>query len=210
MLNKQTLLIADDHQIFIDGLLMIFSDLEFIDKILVASNGYEALELFKEHTIDVAILDVNMPKPNGFELCNQIKEKFPNTKIMILSMYGDEHIKDEFLKMGVYAYILKNAGKHELINALRCVIEGKNYISKALRSNPTESSEDNFVKSLTLTKREKEIIALLTQEKSSQEIADALFISVYTVNTHRKNILHKLGIKNTAGLVKFALDNQLI
>ena len=100
--------------------------------------------------------------------------------------------------------------QHELIDALRCVIEGKNYISKALRSNPTESSEDNFVKSLTLTKREKEIIALLTQEKSSQEIADALFISVYTVNTHRKNILHKLGIKNTAGLVKFALDNQLI
>ncbi|MFN5706199.1 MAG: response regulator [bacterium] len=203
------ILIADDHQIFIDGLMMIFADVENIELIHVATNGQEALDIFEKNEIDLAILDVNMPKPNGFELCQIILEKYKNTKIMILSMYGDENFMKEFTRMGVMAYVLKNAGKHELLDAVEHVLNGELYISKALR-NKEELVEDDFVKSLSLTKREKEIISLLAKEKSSQEIADALFISIYTVNTHRKNILHKLGIKNTAGLVKFASDNQLL
>lgn len=202
-------LIADDHQIFIDGLMMIFADIDYIEVIHVAKNGQEVLDIFEKNKIDLAILDVNMPKPNGFELCQVILEKYKETKIMILSMYGDENFMNEFIRMGVMAYVLKNAGKHELLEAIEHVIKGELYISKDLRSKQ-EVIEDDFVKSLSLTKREKEIISLLAREKSSQEIADALFISIYTVNTHRKNILHKLGIKNTAGLVKFASDNQLL
>ncbi len=203
------ILIADDHQIFIDGLMMIFADIDYIEVIHVAKNGQEVLDIFEKNKIDLAILDVNMPKPNGFELCQVILEKYKETKIMILSMYGDENFMNEFTRMGVMAYVLKNAGKHELLEAVDHVLKGEMYISKALR-NKEEIVEDDFVKSLSLTKREKEIISLLAKEKSSQEIADALFISIYTVNTHRKNILHKLGIKNTAGLVKFASDNQLL
>ena len=203
------ILIADDHQIFIDGLMMIFADIDYIKEIHVAKNGQEVLDIMEKNKIDLAILDVNMPKPNGFELCQIILEKYHHTKIMILSMYGDENFMNEFTRMGVLAYVLKNAGKFELLDAIDHVLKGEIYISKALR-NKEENIEDDFVKSLSLTKREKEIISLLAKEKSSQEIADALFISIYTVNTHRKNILHKLGIKNTAGLVKFASDNQLI
>lgn len=202
------ILIADDHQIFIDGLLMIFADIKFVDEIHVATNGLEVISILENHSIDLAILDVNMPKPNGFDLCRIILDKYIDTKVMILSMYGDENFMNEFIRMGVIAYVLKNAGKHELLEAIEHVIKGELYISKDLRSKQ-EVIEDDFVKSLSLTKREKEIISLLAREKSSQEIADALFISIYTVNTHRKNILHKLGIKNTAGLVKFASDNQL-
>lgn len=203
------ILIADDHQIFIDGLMMIFADIDYIEVIHVAKNGQEVLDIFEKNKIDLAILDVNMPKPNGFELCQVILENYKDTKIMILSMYGDENFMNEFTRMGVMAYVLKNAGKHELLEAIDHVLKGEMYISKDLR-NKEEIVEDDFVKSLSLTKREKEIISLLAKEKSSQEIADALFISIYTVNTHRKNILHKLGIKNTAGLVKFASDNQLL
>lgn len=203
------ILVADDHQIFIDGLMMIFADIDYIEVIHVAKNGQEVLDIFEKNKIDLAILDVNMPKPNGFELCQVILENYKDTKIMILSMYGDENFMNEFTRMGVMAYVLKNAGKHELLEAIDHVLKGEMYISKDLR-NKEEIVEDDFVKSLSLTKREKEIISLLAKEKSSQEIADALFISIYTVNTHRKNILHKLGIKNTAGLVKFASDNQLL
>ena len=209
MREKINILIADDHQIFIDGLKMIFADVSNIEQIYVATGGEEVLEIMSKELVDLAILDVNMPKPNGFDLCKIIIDQYPQTKIMILSMYGDEQFMDEFMRLGVSAYVLKNAGKYELLEAINVLIKGDVYISKALRKDDTVIKDD-FVKSLSLTKREKEIIRLLCAEKNSQDIADALFISVYTVNTHRKNILHKLGIKNTAGLVKFASDNGLV
>ncbi len=208
-MNKHiNILIADDHQIFLDGLKMIFSDHKDWKIVAEAKDGTEVLHYFNTTKIDLAILDVNMPKPNGFDLSKNIKQNFPNCKIMILSMYGDEQFMNEFVKMGVNAYVLKNAGKQELLEAMNAVLNNETYISKALRSS--NKNDDSFVKSLSLTQREKEIITLLAKEKSSQEIADTLFISIYTVNTHRKNILHKLGIKNTAGLMKFASENNLL
>lgn len=208
MSKKKRILIADDHQIFLDGLKLIFSDHTDWQIIAEANDGNQVLEYFKTKVIDLAILDVNMPKPNGFEICKHIKQNYPLCKIMILSMYGDEQFMNEFIKMGVNAYVLKNAGKVELIAAMDAILNDQIYISKALRIE--KKDEDSFVKSLSLTQREKEIIVLLAQEKSSQEIADTLFISIFTVNTHRKNILHKLGIKNTAGLMKFASENNLV
>ena len=208
MKTKKRILIADDHQIFLDGLKLIFSDQTQWEIVAEANDGNQVLEFFKTIKIDLAIIDVNMPKPNGFEVCKYIKQHHPNCKIMILSMYGDEQFMQEFLRMGVDAYVLKNAGKVELLEAIHTILNNEKYISKALRN--TNEQEDSFVKSLSLTQREKEIITLLAKEKSSQEIADTLFISIYTVNTHRKNILHKLGIKNTAGLMKFASENNLV
>lgn len=202
------ILIADDHKLFIDGIKLIFSDHKSWNIIAEASNGQEVLDAFKKQNIDIAILDVNMPQPNGFELSKFIKENHPGCKILILSMYGDEQFMNEFIRIGVNGYVLKNAGKVELIDAMKSILNNQTYISQELRQ--VNSPDDSFVKSLSLTQREKEIITLLSKEKSSQEIADALFISIYTVNTHRKNILHKLGIKNTAGLIKFATDNNLL
>lgn len=208
MKTKLKTIIADDHQMFLDGLKLIFSGNPNIDILAEAKSGEEVLEHFKRKSFNLAILDVNMPKPNGFELCKYIKQEFPECKIIILSMYGDEQFMNEFMKMGVNAYVLKNAGKVELLEALACILKNEFYISKELRAN--SQPDDSFVKSLSLTNREKEIIGLLAKEKSSQEIAESLFISIYTVNTHRKNILHKLGIKNTAGLMKFASENNLL
>ncbi len=208
MSKKRRILIADDHQIFLDGLKLIFSDHQDWQIVAEANDGNQVIDYFKTKVIDLAILDVNMPKPNGFEVCKYIKQHYPLCKIMILSMYGDEQFMNEFIKMGVNAYVLKNAGKLELLEAMDAIQNNQTYISKALRVEKHE--EDSFVKSLSLTTREKEIIVLLAKEKSSQEIADALFISIFTVNTHRKNILHKLGIKNTAGLMKFASENNLV
>lgn len=208
MNDKINILIADDHKLFIDGIKLIFSEYTSWNIIAEASNGQEVIDAFTTHKIDIAILDVNMPKPNGFELSKFIKANHSNCKILILSMYGDEQFMNEFVRIGVNAYVLKNAGKVELIAAMHTILNNQTYISQELRH--ANSTDDSFVKSFSLTQREKEIINLLSKEKSSQEIADALFISIYTVNTHRKNILHKLGIKNTAGLIKFATDNNLL
>jgi two-component system nitrate/nitrite response regulator NarL len=211
MQQPKNILIADDHQIFLDGLFLIFSSIKEFSIVAQAHNGLEVMEQFSKHHIDIAILDINMPKVNGFETAKLIRDQYPACKIIILSMYSDEQFVNEFMRSGASAYVLKNAGKIELLNALQQASLGNTYISKELHKpyvQPTE--KDAFSKAMSLTKREMEIIKLLAQEKSSQEIADQLFLSIYTINTHRKNILQKLGIKNAAGLVRFASDNELL
>lgn len=207
MTKPYTLLIADDHQIFLDGLRMIFSDVDYLSIVAEALNGDEVLNAFKGNQIDIAILDINMPSPNGFEVCKLISQNYPDCKMIMLSMYSEENFINEFLKSGAMAYVLKNSGKLELLNAIDSVLRNEKYISKNLRTTPVQG--DGFTKKLMLTKREIEIISLLVKEKNTNEIAEELFISTNTVSTHRKNILHKLGVKNAAGLIKFAIDNQL-
>lgn len=211
MKQPTRILIADDHQMFLDGLKLIFAADISYEIVAEAKSGKEVLDKLSEQEIDIAILDVNMPHPNGFETCKFIREHYPACKVIILSMYSEMQFVNEFMKSGALAYVLKNAGTIELHNALRAVSKGEIYISKELKDDSIETHpKDDFVKTLSLTKRELEIIKLLSMEKSSQQIADQLFLSVYTVNTHRKNILQKLGIKNSLGLIKFASDNHLI
>lgn len=214
MKEYSNIIIADDHQIFLDGLKLIFSDNNHYKIIGAAKNGLEVEALFNHmgNEIDIAILDVNMPKPNGFETCRMIKHNYPTCKVIILSMYNEEAFVKEFLNCGASAYVLKNAGKTELINAMEVALRGGEYISKELRKTGIgeNTAKDNFVKAHSLTPREIEIIKLLSEERSSAEISEVLFISTYTVNTHRKNILRKLNIKNTAGLTKFAVENKLV
>lgn len=204
------ILIADDHQLFLDGLQLIFTNHPVYTIIAEAHDGKEVLEAFKQHSIDMAILDINMPKPNGFEICKILRKEFPQCKIIVLSMYHEDQFVAEFMKSGASAYVLKNAGKTELFNALDVAIKGGTYVSKELQHYLEPEPKDDFVKTHALTKRELEIIKLLAQEKNSNDIAQILFLSTFTVNTHRKNILQKLGLKNSAGLIKFASDNELI
>lgn len=204
------ILIADDHQLFLDGLQLIFTNHPLYAIVAEAHDGKEVLAAFREQAVDMAILDINMPKPNGFEICNILRKEYPQCKIIILSMYHEDQFVAEFMKSGASAYILKNAGKVELFNALDVAIKGGTYISKELQQAIEPEPKDDFVKTHTLTKREIEIIKLLALEKNSNDIAQMLFLSTFTVNTHRKNILQKLGLKNSAGLIKFASDNALI
>jgi DNA-binding NarL/FixJ family response regulator len=203
------ILVADDHRIFLDGLKMIFAAESKYKIVAEASNGKDVLHYFQSHSPDFAIIDINMPKPNGFEICTEIKASHPHCKVIVLSMYNDPNFVKVFSKSGASAYVLKNAGKAELMNALDSALKGEFYISKELQAIP-ESPVDGFVKSQKLTKREVEIIQLLAKGESSTVIAKQLFLSTYTVNTHRKNILHKLGLKNVAELIGFASENQLL
>jgi DNA-binding NarL/FixJ family response regulator len=202
-------LIADDHQIFLAGLRMIFADNKdfFIAK--EVNNGQEVLDAFRKEVFDFAILDINMPIFNGIVVCKKLAEKYPTCKVIFLTMYSDLKFVNEFAKSNAYGYVLKNAGKAELLKALVYANKGEKYISSELKYT-THWAELDSSKYQALTKREMEIIGLLAKGKSSQQIAEDLCLSVFTVNTHRKNILHKLQLKNAAGIVKFALENNMI
>ena len=201
-------LIADDHQIFLEGLRLIFSQNKQFQIAKEVFNGQEVLNAFEENFYDFAILDINMAIYNGLETCKILSAKYPICKIIFLTMHSDRQFVNEFLKSIASAYVLKNSGKSELFLALKMADKGEKFISSALQLS-SDKLDIDLPKFQSLTKREIDIIKLLVNGKNSQQIAEELFLSIFTVNTHRKNILHKLGLKNTAGIVKFAIDNNI-
>lgn len=214
-MNKIKVLIADDHKIFRDGIRSILEkekDLEVVDE---AANGREVLERLESTKVDVIILDLDIGKPTGIEVTSIISEKYPDVKVLILSMIGLHDFVIQALETGATGYILKNTGKDEVITAIRSVAKGDSYFSKEVSSILVEQlHKPRTIKKrsegIPLTAREIEVLQLIAQEFSNPEIARKLFISIRTVDTHRRNLLEKLGLKNTAGLVKYALSKGLV
>lgn len=202
------ILIADDHQLFLAGLKLVFTGNNEYKIAAEVNSGTEVMHAFTKAHFDIAILDINMPGENGLKVCKWIKENYPNCAVIILTMFSDAQFVNEFLQGEASAYVLKNAGKAEILNAIKYAEEGKKYISKEL-VHTSEKYDMDLSKIHSLTRRELDIIKLLVSGKNSQQIAEELYLSVFTVNTHRKNILHKLNLKNAAGIVKFALENNI-
>ena len=210
------LFITDDHKIIRDGIKALLKDIKEIFITGEAENGRETMELINTLQPDVIIMDISMPEMNGIECTLKIKKDYPDIKILVLSMSKeDEHIR-KMLEAGASGYILKNTGKEELIKAIMVVSEGNYYFSNEVTDSIMKdilfSSQGKNEKNLKveLTARESEILGLITRENTNSEIAKKLFISVRTVDAHRRNILEKTGCRNTAGLVKFAIENGLI
>jgi DNA-binding NarL/FixJ family response regulator len=215
MKDLKKILIADDHKIFLEGLSLILNEIDLIEIVAESSNGKEAIEAFYNLEIDIAIVDLNMNDYSGVDLISILKSIQPNCKIIVLSMVDDSLIINYLLKNYIDAYVIKFGGKKELIDALNSVNQGVKYISPSLKLNQQETT-DNLTKNkgntsiAKLTKRELEIIKLIALQMNSLQISEKLFLSIYTVKTHRKNILQKLELKNTAGLIEFANKNNLL
>lgn len=206
------ILIVDDHQMFLDGLKTLLSKHNSIEVIGEALNGKKALDIIDNKQVDIVLSDINMPEMSGTELAKTIKKERPEIKILILSMYNDREIIHEIVMTEAEGYILKNSNKQELINALLRIGSGGTYYCNEVMEIITDSyvaKQKSQKKTKDLTKREIEIIKLICQEYSTPEIAEALFISPLTVETHRKNILKKTKVKTIVGLIKFAIDNNL-
>lgn len=204
------ILIADDHQMFLDGLKGLLLPDKNIRIMAEANNGEEAFKKLEEEEIDLVITDINMPVVSGIELTRNIKEKFPEIKILVLTMYNDRGIINEIIEAEADGYILKNTGKKELIKAIHKIANnGTYYCNEALSilEKPTKKKVEPQNK---LTPREKEILKLVCLEYSTPEIAEKLYISPYTVDTHRKNILKKAHTKTIVGLIKFAMDHKIV
>jgi DNA-binding NarL/FixJ family response regulator len=215
MNEPKKILIADDHKIFLDGLNLILNEINYIKIVAQASNGKEAIEAFKNIEIDIAIIDLNMNDFSGIDLISALKSIQPKCKIIVLSMVDDSSIIKSLLNNYIDAYVIKYGGKQELLEALHSIDQGIPYISPSINLNQLETEKKQSLNNGNiwiekLTKREIEIIKLIALQMNSSQISEKLFLSYYTVKTHRKNILQKLELKNTAGLIEFANKNNLL
>ena len=205
--EKISVVIVDDHQIVIDGLLGVFKTVDHINVIGYTTKGMEAIELILEKKPDIVLLDINIPDLDGYEICRGCKKRNVDAKILGLSMYDDMNSIDKLLKAGGAGYIYKNYGKEELINAIETVMSDGRYLDQNTIKLLLSHAEKIDTPLSVITEREKEVLALIAKGKQSSEISERLHISLFTVKTHRKNILTKLSLKNTAELVRYALEN---
>lgn len=214
-MDRIRVLIADDHKIFRDGVKSILEKEKDIHVVDEAATGSEVLEKIGRSEVDVIVLDIDMGKPDGISVTEIISREYPEVKILILSMIGLHDFVIRALEMGATGYILKNAGKDEMLTAIRSVAKGDSYFSREVSAILIEQlhrpgTAGRKKTDIPLSAREVEVLKLIAQEYSNAEIAERLYISIRTVDTHRRNLLEKLGVKNTAGLVKYAIRKGLI
>ncbi|MFN2394398.1 MAG: response regulator [Bacteroidales bacterium] len=210
------IVIVDDHFIFRNGLRDLLEEIPSANAIAEASSGEEFIEMLPGINPDLVFMDIKMPGMNGVETTRKALEIFPNLKILALSMFGEGEYVEEMLQAGAMGYLLKNIGKDELIKAIDNIANDKGYFSDEILVMVTrqvfnarqKSTEQNILDSFT--KRELEVLQLVSQGYSNTEISEKLEISPRTVGGHRNNMLSKSGLKNTAALVSFALKNQAI
>lgn len=210
------ILLIDDHQIILDSLQMLFSSITNIEVVGTMSESRKVKAFLENHEVDIVITDLNMPQMSGIDLTLQIKEFYPDIKVLLLTMVEDApHIR-EAIKAGVNGYVLKKAGKDELEKAILSLIAGKKYYSEAVIDELADTSNEEHLNEvqpetiLHLTSREMEILKLVAQELPSNKIGELLFISMATVETHRRNLMQKLGVKTSIGLVKYAIRHGII
>lgn len=204
------LVLVDDHQIVLDSLKILIESVADFKVIAVANNGEQALQLLPHVQPQLVLMDVHMPGMNGVEVTEKIKQHHPNLKVMMLTMSGDPLIIKQAIDAGADGYMLKSTGKEELEHGIRAVCKGKTFYSREvaqiLINDHLKASTDARKVLSVLTAREREVMQLICNELSVVEIAALLGLSEHTVKTHRKNILHKLKLKNTAALVTLAFQ----
>ena len=210
------ILIVDDHKMFVEGLEFILSkeeDIQIVDRLFEGNKVFDNELLNK---VDIILLDINLPDISGIEVCERILKMRQDIKILVLSMHDEESYITEVLKSGALGYVLKNTGRKELVTAIRTVATGRTYFSEAITNTIMNGLMNNNKKAKPvekevpkITRREKEILDLIMEENTNQEIAGKLFISLKTVEAHRSNLPSKLNARNTAGLVKKAIELQL-
>lgn len=214
-LKKIKVHIADDHKVLIDGIIAVLKTEKEIEVVGCSLNGEQVLQWYEKNTSDVLILDINMPKVDGISVLQEFKKRNFQPNVIILSSYDDVKLVKEVMKIGAKGFLAKKCASEEIIEAIKRVSLGENYFSKDIQNKiVTSFSEKGDAKNTQLlqliTDREKEVLVLITKELNTREIAESLFISVNTVETHRKNLIKKLEVKNVVGLALFAHKNKLV
>jgi DNA-binding NarL/FixJ family response regulator len=206
---KTKILLIDDHHLFNDGLKSLLSteqNIEIVGQVFEAKNVLYQIQKLSPQLI---FLDINLPDGNGIELSKIIVKDFPNTKIILLTMYADYQMLKEAKKVGVHGYILKNTSKKELLKGIEVVLSGGNYFDEKISKEVEDISKDDLSKKFALTDREKEIIKYVKAGLDSYQIAEKVNLSYLTIKTHRRNIHFKLGTNTTPELIRFANENGI-
>jgi len=211
------ILIVDDHKIFREGLVYLISKMKGFEVVGEASNGRAFLDMLDILQVDIVLMDISMPGLDGTEATKKALEKYPDLKVIVLTMFSDEEYYHKLIQCGVSGYILKDSGKDELAAALKAVISGENYFSQKILHNiiVNLNNSKSFKKAATpqhikLTRREIEILTLICQGHSNSKISDELSLSLRTIEGHKSNLFNKTGVKNSINLVMFAIKNKLV
>lgn len=214
-----SILVVDDHQLVLDGLVSIINELDDFEIIATARNGKEGLRLAEMFRPSIILMDIDMPVMNGLEATRIIKRELSSCKVVILTMHNEVSLIKKVMEIGADGYLLKNADREEFYNALCSVKKGKSYFSAEVTErllNPeiakgySFGGEEDTVQLSKLTEREIDVLKQIAEGLSNKEIGDKLFISHRTVDTHRTNLMKKLDVHNIAGLIKFAIKNGLV
>lgn len=220
ILKKIKVHIADDHQLLIDGIIAVLSSEKNIEVVGQSLNGEDVINWFYNNTADILILDINMPKIDGVGVLQYFFTKKIDQKVIVLSSYDDTKLIKEVLKIGTSGFLAKNSAAENIVEAINTVYSGEQYFSKSIQDkliatftkksvkNGKESSESAFFSSLT--PREIEVLKLIAEQYNSKEISKLLHISINTVETHRKNLISKLNVKNVVGLAIYAVKNNIV
>lgn len=208
------IILVDDHKMFLDGLLSIFNNEDAYNILLTANSGENVIKYIDTNPnqqIDIVISDISMPDIDGITLNDYIKKARPEIKTLIVSMHTDTGMIDTLIKNDVDGYLSKNATQSELLLAVKTIFGNDKYFSESVKqaymNNVFNKGKDTMV---TLTKREKDVLKLIAEEYTTQEIADKLFLSKHTIESYRKNLISKLNVKNLAGLTKHAIKLGLV
>ncbi len=204
--------ILDDYNLVLEGIASMLSKQKSIKLVKAVNRGEKLLDYLQESLPDVLLLDISLPDISGLDLCKVISKKYPKIAIVALSNYNESGFIKNMMKNGALGYLQKNTSKEELIEAIKTVHGGDDYLPTALRNKLLSESlgkpSTSFIP--VLTRREKEILECISNQMINSEIAEKLFISIKTVEAHRNNLLQKLDVRNTAGLIKVAMDKGLL
>lgn len=212
---KIRIVLIDDHQVVLDALELLFDSIEDFEVVRCFSNSSEAKVFLAEKEVDLVVCDLSMPECTGIEIALWLKQHKPNIKILLLTMIEEASQIREAIKAGISGYVLKKSGKEELERAVRTIVSGKKYFSEDVVSELAHNFDEDFNNTdpsliENLTPRELEVLRLVAMELNTKEIAEKLFVSVPTVETHRSNLMRKLNVKSAIGMTKYALKHGLI
>ena len=202
--------IVDDHPMVVAGLQSLLENLDNIQVAGAVPNAFETIAFLKNNKVDVILLDINLPDISGIDLCKKITNEFPAIKILGISTFSERSYISRMIENGALGYLIKSASREEIAEAIETVMKGKMYVSVSMEHlmRPLSLTPPNTLPAIT--KREKEILSLIAEGFTNNQIAEKLFISPLTVDSHRKNLLTKLQVNNTASLIKQAVENHLI
>lgn len=208
--HKINIVIVDDHPIVIEGLKIMLSHKPFFHLSKTFNNGGEVIQFIKSNEVDIILLDISLPDISGIQLCEEIKKISPNTSVIMFSNRSERSIIMQCIQNGASGYLLKNVSLEELMECFHGALSGNIVFCNETKNIISKPSPQELTTTPRLTKREKQILQFLAKGKTSNEIADELFLSPLTVDTHRKNLLQKFGAKNSAELVHIAVQQHMI
>ncbi|TPN81228.1 response regulator transcription factor [Aquimarina algicola] len=208
--SKIKVMIVDDHTLVLEGLRSLLVTNQDIDVVASFTTGEEALAFLSSSTVDIVLLDINLSDTSGIDVCHTIFQKYHNIKVIGLSTYNDRSIINQMITNGAKGYLLKNVNSDELIKAITTVYQNGNYYGIEIQKTMANTIFSTLDDTPRLTKREKQIITHIAEGKTTNQIAEELFISPLTVETHRRNIMKKMNVSNVASLIKIAIEKMLI